>query len=49
MEHSLKFEKLKGYYEAGFWSKLQIRHAVIKAWITPYEYSEITGEEYDGD
>lgn len=45
-EHSKKYEKIKGYYEAGFWKKSQVKNAVIKGWITADEYREITGESY---
>lgn len=42
---SKNFEKVKGYYEKGFWSKARVQNAVGK-WITEEEYREITGEEY---
>ena len=48
IEHSPKFETVKGYYDAGLWKKKAVRNAVIKIWITATEYEEITGEEYDG-
>ncbi|MCD7828892.1 MAG: XkdX family protein [Clostridiales bacterium] len=43
---SAKYSKVKGYYDAGLWSKNQVRNAVIKSWITEDEYREITGEDY---
>lgn len=46
MEHSKNFEKVKGYYDDGRWSIERVRAAVHK-WITPNEYREITGEEYE--
>jgi len=46
MEHSPKFEKVKGYYDNGFWSKEKVRNAVVKNWITVEEFEEITGEAY---
>ena len=46
MEHSAKFEKVKGYYDNGFWSKAKVHNAVVKGWITAEEYEEITGEPY---
>lgn len=46
MEHSPKFEKVKNYYDSGLWNKKMVKNAVVKAWITPEEYEEITGEVY---
>lgn len=43
---SAKFNKVKTYYEQGLWSKVWVRNAVEKGWITAAEYEEITGEEY---
>lgn len=44
-EHSVKFEKVKGYYEAGFWTKGMVRNAVKNPkgnpWITDDEADEI--------
>ena len=48
MEHSKNFEKVKGYYDMGLWSKAKARSAVTKGWITADEYKEITGENYAG-
>lgn len=48
MEHSAKFNKVKGYYDAGLWNKTMVRNAVKKAWITADEYEEIVGEPYVG-
>ena len=45
-EHSEKFYDVKRYYESGRWSKKAVRNAVVKKWITPAEYEEITGEPY---
>ena len=39
-------EKIKSYYERGFWTKAMVRDAVAKGKITPEEYTEITGYEY---
>lgn len=44
---SKKFEKVKGYYDKGLWSKRQVHDAVVKGWITPEEYTLITGEPYE--
>lgn len=46
MEHSPKFELVKFYYDNGLWKKKAVRNAVVKGWITAYEYEEITGEVY---
>lgn len=43
---SMKFNKVKKYYDFGFWNKKMIKNAVIKKWITAEEYEEITGEKY---
>ena len=45
--HSPKFNKVKGYYDRGLWSKKQVADAVVKRWITAEEYKEITGDEYN--
>lgn len=42
---SKNFEKVKGYYEKGLWSKTRVHNAVGK-WINEEEYQEITGEKY---
>lgn len=46
--HSKKFEKIKNWYESGFWTKRMVADAVIKNWITAAEYEEITGEPFQG-
>lgn len=45
-EHSKNYDKVKGYYDRGLWSKARV-HAVVGKWITPEEYEEITGEPYE--
>ena len=47
MEHSKNFEKVKKYYDDGFWDIAKVKNAVIKGWITVDEYFEITGEIYE--
>lgn len=47
MEHSPKFEKVKGYYDKGLWNEEMVRNAVVKGWITEEEYREIVGEDYE--
>ncbi len=48
MEHSEKFELVKGYYDSGKWKKKAIRNAVARGWITAAEYEEIVGEPFPG-
>ena len=40
------FEKIKYYYESGFWNKARVKNMVAKGNITKEEYKEIVGEEY---
>lgn len=51
VEHSPKFELIKGYYDSGLWKKKAVRNAVTSPkpeWrITADEYKEITGEDYE--
>lgn len=42
---SANFEKVKTYYEQGFWDIHMVRNAVNR-WITPDEYKQITGQDY---
>lgn len=44
MEHSAKYEKIKYYYEAGFWTEQMVYNAVKKGVITQEEADEIVGE-----
>ena len=44
---SSKFEKVKSYYERGLWNISRVRNAVVKNWITPAEFEEITGAVYE--
>lgn len=46
MEHSEKYYKVKEWYDAGHWNKRMVYNAVVKGWITPEEYKEITGEVF---
>ena len=43
------YEKIKGWYEAGWWTKSMVKDAVVKEKITGDEYKEITGEDYVAD
>ena len=46
MEHSPKFDLVKGYYDTGKWKKRAVKNAVVYGWITAAEYEETTGEPY---
>lgn len=46
--HSKNYEKVKGYYDGGFWNEARVKNAVAKGWITEAEYEEVTGERYAG-
>ena len=48
MEHSEKFDLVKGYYDAGVWGRKAVKNAVKKNWITAAEYEEIVGEPFPG-
>lgn len=43
---SKKFNKVKDFYDQGFWTIEMVGNSVDKGWITEEEYLEITGEEY---
>ena len=45
-EHSKKFDKVKYYYDHNLWDLNRVRMAVVKGWITPEEFEEITGKIY---
>lgn len=51
MAKSKHFDKVKGYYDRGLWSKARVRNAVSNPksspWITSEEYEEITDEAYE--
>lgn len=42
-----KFEMVKDFYDRGLWSITRVRNAVVKGWITPEQFTEITGEPYE--
>lgn len=46
VEHSPRFDEVKGYYDSGWWKKKAMKNAVARGWITAAEYEEITGEVY---
>lgn len=46
VQHSPKFEDIKGYHDSGFWKAAMVKNAVKKKRITAEEYTEITGKEY---
>lgn len=45
---SNKYERVRAYYDAGFWDINRVRNAVIKKWITASEFKDITGISYKG-
>lgn len=52
MEHSPKYETVLSYYNRRIngqrlWDVDKVRNAVEKGWITPEEFTEITGQNYD--
>lgn len=42
-----KFEMVKNFYDNGLWKEKRVRDAVKKGWISPENFKEITGEDYD--
>ena len=42
----LTFEKIKGYYDNGLWTKEMVANAVVKGKITAEQYTEIIGDDY---
>lgn len=46
--HSKNFDKIKGYYQSGLWTKEMVHNVVGKKnGITPEEYELIVGEPYE--
>lgn len=45
----MKYEKVKRYYESGYWSAVMVRNAVAKGWITEAQFAQITGKAYETD
>lgn len=45
---SAKYNMVKNFYDKGLWSIARVRAAVVKEWITPAEFKQITGQDYDG-
>ena len=41
-----KFEKVKQFFDDGFWTVEMVRNSVMKSWITEDEFYEITGKRY---
>lgn len=41
-----KFDKVKSFYNNGLWTDEMVRNAVVKEWITPEEFTIITGGKY---
>ena len=44
--YSKNFEKVKKYFDGGYWNISRVKNAVEKGWIAEEEFTEITkGEE----
>lgn len=43
------YKKIKEWYEAGYWTKVMVKNAVIKKRITADEYKNITDDDYVAD
>jgi len=46
---SEQFDKIKRYYDNGYWNAKAVGQAVEHDWILPDEYEEIVGEPYVED
>lgn len=46
-DHSDKFFKVQRYYDENHWNAESVGLAVEHNWITPREYEDITGEQYE--
>lgn len=46
MKHSKKYEKVKEYYDKGYWDIRKVHDAVTHGWIIAEEYEIITGIPY---
>lgn len=40
------YNLVKKNYDRGYWDIYKVRDAVVKGWITPEEFYDITGEVY---
>lgn len=52
MTHSKNFDKVKKYYNTYYnsdrvWDEDRVKNAVVKGWITPEEFKEIVGKDYE--
>lgn len=47
MAKKSKFEMVKNFYDNGLWKEKRVRDAVVKGWISPENYREITGQNYE--
>lgn len=43
---SKNYNRIKGFYDKGLWTKKKVADAVVKGLITAEEYELITGEPY---
>lgn len=42
----MTYDKIKGYFDKGFWSVIMVRNMVVKNIITAVQFTEITAEDY---
>lgn len=47
MAAKTKYQKVKDFYDKELWSISRVRDSVVKEWITPEQFEEITGEVYE--
>ncbi len=41
------YERIKKLYDNGKLDKAGVRNAVVRGWISPEQYKDITGEDYE--
>lgn len=44
----MSYERIKYYFDAGLWTASMVKVAVKKGIISPTQYTEITGLDYEG-
>lgn len=43
------YKKIKEWYEAGYWTTVMVKNAVVKGKITAEEFKKITGTDYESN
>ncbi len=46
---SKDYAKIKAWYDMGLWNESRVREAVVKGFLTPEEFREITGKGLLGE